>query len=357
MSEITLPKIIQNMLQYECTGAKEWSYMVCSEADFKGNRYPAPYSTPRWDEWIQVNYDDLPMLTIASVFVPPHAEWWVETSNENGNLRAVFRGPGFLVHVDKHLWWWDASDIKQRTVSCDATLTPLCRTLVQWKDVSRWQMHRWIPWTDWLHHVLVKQKQTSIDMFGYRHMVTSSNFVSLNKETVTSNRCFQAFERLRQLYPKSYAEIPIDWFDRTCDPTQQLVPQGAHVSNGTLEECWNMIQSQLKHQEFVFADDTMGMPTVSCGSRAINNVNRSVWEDPSLQQIQENDLNDEWKWSVYSLFVICFIVLGLISCIMTRRESISTFHTATTNGMLNALLLPWKSHHHHLHSDHRQIQT
>jgi hypothetical protein len=365
-----LPQVVQNMLQYECAGAKEWSYMVCSEPEFSGLRYPAPFASPRWDEWFNGQNDQngqhdtniAPLTTIQSVFVPPHAEFWVQTNRTNGNLTAKYRGPGFLVHLDHHLWWWNTTDTPSNLL-CSSELSLLCNQQVQWKDVEKWKVKRWISWPDWLHHVLLQQSwllpnvkknqitSNSFSILGYTHSLTRDQFINLYQIQLNENKiCFQAWQQLKQAYPLSYNDIPLNLFEPKCDPYKELVPSEALISNGSEEQCWQMIKTQLENHEFVFQDDQGGSNIVPCGNiggttKTIYNVNRQIWNDTfrttkTMQRLYDSEIN-QFTWAIYSLFVICFLILGFYSMYSTRFKTLFHEKQKDSKPKPNDFFQPW----------------
>jgi hypothetical protein len=185
------------------------------------------------------------------------------------------------------------------------------------------------------------------------HNVSKQDYGSLFKERVDSNPCSQAWLTLQANFPGSYRDIPLNVYDPQCDPNHHIAPEGALLSNGTREECFNMVASQVRNGEFTFSDDRGGLPTVACGAFSLDNVSRTVFEDPTLHWAQENDLVDDWKWSIYALLVVSFLVICMAQVIYLQIFSISVYTSDLRfQKELQVYTITSTSHHGHLSHDH-----
>lgn len=314
---------INAMLLLLSTTNSQFPFLAWSGEACTGTMYPPAGSFGYWDQAVSANA--LGFTEIRSMFIP-HQSVIKVWSNE-ANPVGYYSVSGPLIVPDNRSFlanWsrWDGT-------TCTSGDT-VCGKKVQWiigygtRNIGKLIIHNPVGWTSFLATAAARGDTLSLSTPSGLKQTYTIDYDALYTELCTDGQnrfacgCHDAYQALLREHPAAASKSYINLTPNSCNPSTQYVPSNANVGNGSLYECANMINAQLRSGTFPTLTNG-GYPLYMCANKSFTNAysDGSTVTTTTNKETNEDKTGDDAEQATPAYIYIVMSILIFAALVAT----------------------------------------
>jgi len=332
-------QVINSVLLELATTNSQFPFLAWSGEGCTGTMYPPAGSFGYWDQ--VVTSAEIGFSEIRSMFIPHQSVLKVWSQGQTGPT-GYFSVAGPLIVPDNRSYlanWsrWDG-------IACDGiidvgTATTACGKKVQWlldqpassiTSIGSLVLHNPVGWTSYLAAAAARGQLPGLQTPSGLKTTYSLDYDTLYSSLCTTGQnrfacgCHDAYQALLRDHPAAAQDSFVNLTPNSCNPSTQYVPSQAKVGNGSIYECADMINAQLRTGTFPSLSNG-GSGVYMCANRAIPNaysdgsttVSNRVESDVS----STNEQPSAYTYAIIGVLVFIAVCMTVARVAKVRRPS------------------------------------